>query len=140
MTVPVESDSSVHRLQRAAAELPQVELPTSHYFADGMYSRSVFRPADTLIIGKVHKREHFYIVACGEITVITDGVKQRIAGPRVIVSQPGTKRAVYSHTDATCITVHRTFETDLAKIEAELVEWDEFALFDSANMLIEQKS
>jgi hypothetical protein len=121
-------------LQEAAAKLPQAVLETTHYWADGMYCRVLFRPADTLIVGKVHRREHFYIVASGEVTVIgADGQKQRIIGPRVIVSAPGTKRAVYSHTDATTITVHRTQETDLDKIEAELIEEDETAMFDARN-------
>ena len=125
----------IKRLQDAAAKLPQAELFTSHYWADGMYARVLFRPADTLIVGRVHKREHLYIVASGEVTVVGNGYKERIIGPRVIVSSPGTKRAVYSHTDATCITVHRTDERDLDKIEAELVEEDETAMFDARNEL-----
>lgn len=122
-------------LQKEAAKLPQAQLFTEHFFADGMYARVLFRPADTLIVGKVHRREHLYIIASGEVTVIGNGVKERILGPRVIVSSPGTKRAVYSHTDATCITVHRTDERDLDKIEAELVEEDETAMFDARNEL-----
>lgn len=124
---------SIQRLQDAAAKLPQIELKTEHFFLPGVYCRSVFRPADTLIVGKIHKKSHLYIVASGEVTVIGNGVKERIIGPRVIVSAPGTKRAVYSHTEATCMTVHRTDETDLDKIEAELIEPDEMACFDAHN-------
>jgi hypothetical protein len=126
---------SIQRLQEAAAKLPQCELVTEHHFADGMYCRSLFRPADTLIVGKVHKREHFYMVVSGTVTVVGDGYKETITGPRVFVSKPGTKRAVYSLTDATTMTVHRTDETDLDKIEAELIEEDETAMFDSHNQL-----
>lgn len=126
---------SIQRLQDAAAKLPQIELKTEHFFLPGVYCRSVFRPADTLIVGKVHKKSHLYIVASGEVTVIGNGVKERIIGPRVIVSAPGTKRAVYSHTEATCMTVHRTDETDLDKIEAELIEPDEMACFDAHNRI-----
>ena len=61
------------------------------------------------------------------------GYKERVKGPRVFVSKPGTKRAVYAHTDATTMTVHRTDETDFEKIEAELIEEDETAMFDSSN-------
>jgi hypothetical protein len=125
----------VKALQTAAAKLPQIDLHTEHFFASGLYCRVLFRPADTLIVGRVHLREHLYIVASGEVTVVGDGYKERIIGPRVIVSKPGTKRAVYSHTDATCMTVHRTDETDLDKIEAELVEEDHEAMFDSRNHL-----
>jgi hypothetical protein len=126
---------SIEDLQAAAAKLPQCELLTEHYFADGMYCRSLFRSADTLIVGKVHKAEHFYIIASGTVTIVGDGHKETVTGPRVFVSKPGTKRAVYAVTDATTMTVHRTDETDLEKIEAELIEEDETAMFDSYNMI-----
>jgi len=125
----------IERLQTAAAKLPQVELPTKHHFADGMYCRELFRPKDTLIVGKVHRREHFYIVLSGEVTVVGDGKRERIKAPRILLSAPGTKRAVYAHEDSICITIHRTDETDLDAIERELVEPDESALFDAHNRL-----
>lgn len=126
---------SLQQLQTELAKLEQIELPTRHWFADGMYCRELFRPAGTVIVGKIHKREHFYIVLSGEVTVVSDGKRERIQAPRIIVSAPGTKRAVYAHVDSICITVHRTFETDLEAIERELIEPDETALFDAHNRL-----
>lgn len=113
----------------------QMELPTKHHFADGMYCRELFRPKDTTIVGKVHKREHFYIVLSGEVTIVGDGKRERVRAPRIFVSAPGTKRAVYAHEDSICITVHRTFETDLEAIERELVEPDETSLYGPGNVL-----
>lgn len=115
--------------------LPQAILRTNHHFADGMYARELFRPAGTLIVGKVHRREHFYLILSGEVTVAGNGTRERITGPRIIVSAPGTKRAVYAHTDALCLTIHRTQLTDLDAIEQELTEPDETALFDARNEL-----
>lgn len=126
---------SIDALQSAAAKLPQIELETKHYFADGMYCRELFRPADTLIIGKVHRAEHLYIIASGTVTIAGDGYRETVTGPKVFVSKPGTKRAVYAHTDATTMTVHRTNETDLERIEAELIEEDESACFNAYNQL-----
>lgn len=124
-------------LQMAMRELPQAELKTEHYFADGMYCRVLYRPADTLIVGKVHKREHMYIVCSGTVRVASqDGTTRDITGPQVIVSMPGTKRAVLALTDATCLTVHRTDKTDLDEIEKELIEEDPTAMYDSRNQLI----
>jgi hypothetical protein len=129
----VVTRKSIDALQVAASKLAQVELQTEHFWADGMYCRSLFRPADTLIVGKVHRKEHLYIVASGTVIIAGDGYREEITGPKVIVSKPGTKRAVYAVTDATTMTVHRTNETDLDLIEVELIEEDETAMFDSHN-------
>ena len=125
--------SSVEALQALMLTMPQVELQTDHYFADGMYCRVVTRPAGTLIVGKVHKREHFYIVAKGAVQV---GETVYPAGS-VVVSQPGTKRAVLALEDSVCLTVHRTAKRNLDKIERDLVEKDSTALFDARNKLKE---
>ena len=130
---PTRAD--VDRLQEAAAKLPQLELETRHHFADGMYCRELFRPAGCTIVGKVHKKEHFYIVVSGEVTIVGDGKRERVKAPRVFVSKPGTKRAVYAHVDSVCITVHRTDSLDLNEIEEELIERDDTALFDAQNKL-----
>lgn len=135
MTELLPTSDSIERLQAAMASMPQVELPTRHYWADGMYCRELFRVAGTLIVGKVHKREHFYIVAAGIVTVVNGEHQETIEGPKVLVSSPGTKRAVFAHTDATCITVHRTAERDLETLERELVEEDPTARFGPGNTL-----
>lgn len=134
---PSASDphAKVKALQRSMLSLPQVTLKTNHYFADGMYCREVFRPAGTLIVGKVHRKEHFYIVASGTVRITSDEGVLDITGPCVWVSRPGTKRAVLAMTDATCLTVHRTDETNLDLLEVELTEPEPEALFDSRNQL-----
>ena len=61
------------------------------------------------------------------------GVRVLRAGD-VVESVPGTKRVTLALTDAIGITVHRTEKTNLDEIEAELVELDESAMFDSGNL------
>jgi hypothetical protein len=126
-----DNRKAVEALQAKMLDMPQIELRTDHYHADGMYARVVHRPAGTLIVGKVHKKEHFYIVTKGRIQV---GRNIYQAGD-VIVSRPGTKRAVYALEDSICMTVHRTAKKNLDKIEKELVEKDSMALFDATNKL-----
>lgn len=130
----------INRLQAAAAALPQVELPTTHFFADGMYARVVERPAGTVIVGRVHRREHFYIVSKGRVAVDSgDGADPVVyESGSVLVSQPGTKRAVYALEDAVCMTVHRVDGMrDLDEIEAVLIEGEDAPrLFDSSNKLL----
>jgi quercetin dioxygenase-like cupin family protein len=129
------SKEQIERLQSEMAALPQAELVTEHSFSPGMYLRKVFRPAGTLIVGKVHKEPHFFLCAKGEIIAWTElGMRHLYAGD-VIESKPGTKRVTLAATDAIGITIHRTDKTDLDDIEAELIEPDTAALFDSSNKL-----
>jgi len=138
MNAVIPTREDIERLQQAMARMPQVELQTRHYFADGLYCRELARPAGTTIVGKVHLREHLYIVLQGEVTVVGEGGPVHLKAPCILVSPPGTKRAVYAHVDSVCCTVHRTDSTDLEAIERELIEPDENALFDAHNHLKSQ--
>lgn len=125
----------VDALQAALSELPQYEPRTKHYWHAGMYCREVYRDAGVLVVGKVHRREHFYVIASG-IVQITDGngEPQTITGPAVINSMPGTKRAVLSLTPVTCMTFHVLPEMPLEDAEALLVE-DEPSHYLAGNRL-----
>jgi hypothetical protein len=112
--------STIEQLKAAMLTLPQLELETKHYWIDGVYLRWLFRPKDTVIVGKIHKKEHFYLVIQGAVQI----EKTIHRAPSLIISRPGTQRAVLALEDSVCITIHRTDEHDLAKLEAELVEPD----------------
>jgi quercetin dioxygenase-like cupin family protein len=98
-----------------------------------MYMRKVFRPAGTLIVGKVHKEPHFFLCAMGEIVAWTENGMITLLPGDVVESQPGTKRVTMAVTDSIGITIHRTDKTDLDEIEADLLEPDTTALFDARN-------
>lgn len=131
--------SKVRQLQAAMLELPQFDgFRTTHKFADGMYSRSVWRPAGVTVVGALHRHEHFTVVLSGEIMIYTEdgGAKVCRAGD-VFVTPAGTKRATHALSDAELMTVHRLpdpEERDLDKIEAALI--DEARIFDADNKLI----
>ncbi len=132
----IPSREQIERLQAEMVQMPQADLQTEHYFSEsGMYCRKVFRPAGTLIVGKVHKQHHLFLCAMGEIIAWTENGMKRLQAGDVVESKPGTKRVTLAVTDAIGVTVHRTDKTDLDEIEAELVEPDNTALFDSSNLL-----
>lgn len=129
------SREQVERLQAEMVKMPQAELTTEHHFSPGMYMRKVFRPAGTLIVGKVHKEPHFFLCAKGEIIAWTENGMKRLQAGDVVESKPGTKRVTLAVTDAIGVTIHRTDKTDLDEIEAELIEPDVTSMFDSGNKL-----
>lgn len=131
-------EASMRQQTREELQLFLDSIAMSHFHAQGMYCRVVSRNAGVTIVGKVHKQEHFYIVAKGSV-LVTNGDEEPKTYPAgtVVVSQPGTKRAVFALEDSICMTVHRTDKTDLDEIEEELIEPDPLALFDAHNRLKE---
>ena len=129
------SREQIERLQAEMVQMPQYEPPTEHVFHGGMYCRQVWRPAGCLIVGKVHKKEHFYMVVSGTVKVTTDDGLQTITGPMLLCSTPGTKRAVFAETDALCMTFHRVESNTVEDAESELVEDDPKSMFTIGNKI-----
>lgn len=123
----------VKALQNELSKLPQYEPLTKHTFHGGMYCREVWRPAGVLVIGKVHKKEHFYMIVYGTVAITTDDGVKSVTGPCLLSSMPGTKRAVYAETDTLCMTFHRTDSTTVEEAEAEMVEEDEADMYSIGN-------
>ena len=96
-------------------------LPLKHIFVDGAYVREIFMPAGTLLTSKIHKKRHPYFVLKGKCSVLTDEGVQKIEAPFYGITEPGTKRVLYINEDTTWVTVHVTEETDLDKIEKEII-------------------
>lgn len=126
--------AKLYALQAAVGTLPEVEMPLQHVFAPGAYARTIFIPAGSVIVGKIHKHQHLNILSMGHVTVYTEGGgEEDMHGPLTMVSPPGTKRAVYAHTDTVWTTIHLTNETDLDKIEEHVIaktyeEYEQFAI------------
>jgi hypothetical protein len=101
---------------------PQADLPIKHHFSKGLYCREMFIPAGVVLTGKIHKDETLNILAQGTILVISsDGTEKELSAPSVFISPPNTKKAGYAVTDCVFINVHATNETDLDKIEREVI-------------------
>lgn len=131
----VPSREQINALQSEMVNMPQAELKTDHYFSGGMYCRRVFRSAGTLIVGKIHKEDHLFMCASGQIMAWTENGMKTLNAGDVVESKAGTKRVTLALTDAIGITIHKTDEKDLEIIEKQLIEPDNLALFDFNNEL-----
>lgn len=133
-TAPGSVRNQLYALQASMGGLPEADCPLQHVFAPGAYARTIFLPAGTVIVGKIHKHQHLNILSQGEVRVLTEsGGVEALRGPLTMVSPAGTKRAVYALTDVVWTTIHLTNETDLAKIEDETIaktyeEYEQFKL------------
>ena len=81
-------------------------------------------PKEMFIASKIHKTDHPYFVMSGDVSVVTEEGVVRIKAPYWGITKAGTKRALYTHEETVWCTVHVTKETDLKKIEEEIIAKD----------------
>ena len=98
------------------------ELPCRHFVHGGMYERELFIPADVVLTGKIHLRDHIFYLLEGDLSVMTDEGIKRIQAPYRFDVKAGIKKIGYAHTDVLCTTIHRTDLTDIEEIEKELFD------------------
>jgi hypothetical protein len=121
----------IQQFEQALSQLPEAvlgdsdELPLTHSFADGMYIREMFIPKGYIWVGKIHKYSHPIFLLRGEILVVTefDGPVYQKA-PSYMIALVGTKRTGLALSDTILITVHRTDETEVDKIELDIIATD----------------
>ena len=113
-------------LVRGMGAMPQTEMPLKHYFAPHVYIREIFMPKGTIVIGKIHKTEHFNIVQTGSATLLNeDGTRKFLKAPCTFVSKGGVQKVLYIHEDMVWSTVHVTENRDMESLEAEIIEPDD---------------
>jgi len=94
--------------------------PLTHSFSENIYVREIFIPKGMLIVGKIHKHQHPNFLLKGEVVVFTEGNgEEHLSAPCSMISEGGTKRALYSKTDLVWTTVHHnpTNTRDLKELE-----------------------
>lgn len=105
-------------------------FPLVHHFAPHSYGREIFLPADSVIVGKIHKHAHLNVLSQGRVRVFTEGQGElELIAPYTFVSTPGTKRVVHVLEDAVWTTMHVVSMADprmedLPEIERELIATD----------------
>lgn len=121
------NSSQVIELQRIEAiekkflNAPQVEVPLHHAFAPNVYLRQVTMPKGSVIIGHQHKTEHFNIVLSGKATVFMEGEIHEIVAPAIFKSSANVRKVLFIHETMIWATVHPTSETDIDRLEEELI-------------------
>lgn len=118
------------QLQCLAKELrkaEEIQLQPYHWFAGNVYLRELEIPEDVVCVGKIHKHEHFVILAQGSCRINTDMGMQDIAAPFIWISKPGDQRALVTYEDCVFLTVHANPEDErnMEKLEGSIVDYNE---------------
>lgn len=108
---------------RAQNDPTDWDMFLTHRFAPGIYARQFDLPADSLVVGKIHKHSHMNFLMAGVVVVKSEFHSETFAAPRVWMSEPGIKRAVLTLEDAMWVTVHPnpSDTRDLGEIEDEVI-------------------
>lgn len=100
----------------------KLEFENRHDFCPGLYARTIFMKAGSVIVSKIHKTQHFFVVAQGSCTVVdSHGDRKFIAAPYLGVTMPGTERALHIHEDCIWTTFHVTDLTDPEEIGRQIL-------------------
>ena len=124
-------------IQRACQGLPDGQRmdespPLRHWLTPGIYAREIHLAAGTLVVGKIHRGRHLNIISQGRVTCYTEFGLDHYEAPASFISEPGTKRVVFTHEDAIWTTIHANpgDETDISRLEevAVAVEYSDLGM------------
>jgi quercetin dioxygenase-like cupin family protein len=122
---PVSTPAQLERVEGRMLELPQVDISLIHRFAPGVYMRTVVMPAGSVVIGHEHTTEHFNVVLGGRALVKFQGRVEMLAAGDVFVSSAGVRKVFEVLETLTFATIHPTEETNVEKLETQLVRKSE---------------
>lgn len=129
-------------IQTACQGLPDGERmdespPLQHHLSPGIYAREIHLAAGTLVVGKIHRHRHLNIISQGCVTVFTERGHEIHTAPASFISEPGTKRVVWTKDDAIWTTIHPnpTNEQHVPTLEAMFVADD----YSELGMVVSEK-
>ena len=120
----------IKSLEEEMKALPQVECPVAHFFAPGIYIREIFMPAGTMVIGRIHKTEHFNVLLEGRARVVVDGEVHELSAPCTFVSRSGVSKVLNVIENCRWQTIHANPENlnDVEVLESQLVRKPELEM------------
>jgi hypothetical protein len=92
-----------------------------HRYADGVYCREYYMVPGQVAVSMMHRKKNFLVLLTGEVTIWSESGKSRLKAPQLLTTWPGTKRIVKAHTEVTIVTFQGSHETNLEKLEEELM-------------------
>ncbi len=134
----------VARLMAVMRKHEQLKMTEAHHVCPGVYARVLHMPKGATIVSKIHKTEHFVVCVKGKALVVYPDRKELVSAPKLMVTKPGTQRALHILEDSTWIGFYPTIETDVEKIEDNIIakNWEDPQLleyFSSQGLLTHSK-
>ncbi|HTF28456.1 MAG TPA: hypothetical protein VK625_06395 [Flavitalea sp.] len=118
----ISAEKHIDRLEVAMADGYMLsDFALSHEFTPGIYTRTIFMEAGSLIVSEIHNTTHQFVILEGRVSVFTerDGIVE-LAAPHKGITPAGTRRVLYIHEDCLWMTVHRTDVAPVSDTEEDI--------------------
>ena len=102
----IVTTGQLDKLDALLQQLPQTVLPLVHEFCDGLYARTIFMPADTIVTSQTHKCDSIALVRYGLFKMTTDEGVQTFSTGDLMITKAGARRALHIIEDTCFVTVH----------------------------------
>ena len=104
-------------------QFQQLEIPVFHHFSIAQYARECHLPAQSFVIGKVHRHAHINVISKGCVIQADEHGLHVLKAPCTFVNEMGVKRVLYVLENTIWTTIHANPSNtqDLARIEAEVI-------------------
>lgn len=106
----------VAALEQQLLQMPQARLATTHVVHGGMYARTIYIPAGTILTGALLAHDNICVVM-GDIIVTTDQGLRHIVGHNILPARKGFKRAGIAISGTWWTTILATELQDIQEIE-----------------------
>lgn len=116
--------------QQLLENFPSVEIETEHHLHAGVYSRTIYVPKDTVVVGLAIKIPT-QLIACGHFVLTDGGVSQEFKGYHVFDGIAGRRAAVRA--------IENSAFTMLFHTDAKTVEEAENEFTDEPERLLTRK-
>jgi hypothetical protein len=117
MDLTTYSREKVEALLQAALANPQAlfEPELRHFFTPGIYAREMYMPKGSVVVGKLHLKDHLCTVL-GDVSVYSPDGVTRYEGYHTFETKAGAQRTLVAH-DATWWTTYHANPDDERNIE-----------------------
>lgn len=127
----------VYQLQEKMRELPQVKIKTTHHLHAGLYHRTIFVPAGTVVVGVMVKIPTTLIVSGHAMLYIGEEARE-IVGYQIIEGAGGRKQAAYAIEDTTFTMSFATNAATVTEAENEFTDEAEQLLTRTEQLTYEE--
>jgi quercetin dioxygenase-like cupin family protein len=97
------------------------DLPITHHFGGGVYSKETHVAAGLILVQHKHENDHLSILPSGTVELLIDGVRSELTGSACLTIKAGKHHGVKALTDVVWFCIHATDCSDASEVDEVLI-------------------